>query len=168
MAMMPSRTSRLSSTTKIGILFATADPLPRDWLSSLRFEVASGRRQSEGETDRMKRVCGSPTASSNCCEPATCGGDLDLPRHLGHASPSRPLRSEEHTSELQSPDHLVCRLLLEKKNTTQSSYRSYHRSSLLLRKYPVFIEKYGSHHLHPDPFFLHAAHLLLRITAQAH
>src|SRR5258708_16431968 len=34
--------------------------------------------------------------------------------------PSRPEpkmreRSEEHTSELQSPDHLVCRLLLEKK-----------------------------------------------------
>src|SRR5207244_13605498 len=25
-------------------------------------------------------------------------------------------RSEEHTSELQSPDHIVCRLLLEKKN----------------------------------------------------
>src|SRR5438552_13746799 len=29
---------------------------------------------------------------------------------------SSPWRSEEHTSELQSPDHLVCRLLLEKKN----------------------------------------------------
>src|SRR5258708_24230199 len=28
---------------------------------------------------------------------------------------SRWVRSEEHTSELQSPDHLVCRLLLEKK-----------------------------------------------------
>src|ERR1022692_799168 len=28
-----------------------------------------------------------------------------------------PLRSEEHTSELQSPCKLVCRLLLEKKNT---------------------------------------------------
>src|SRR5258708_8270626 len=27
------------------------------------------------------------------------------------------MRSEEHTSELQSPDHLVCRLLLEKKKT---------------------------------------------------
>src|SRR5947208_4080859 len=27
----------------------------------------------------------------------------------------KPARSEEHTSELQSPDHLVCRLLLEKK-----------------------------------------------------
>src|SRR5258708_39500930 len=29
-------------------------------------------------------------------------------------------RSEEHTSELQSPDHLVCRLLLEKKNVNTS------------------------------------------------
>src|SRR5690554_6988434 len=29
------------------------------------------------------------------------------------------LRSEEHTSELQSRPHLVCRLLLEKKNTAQ-------------------------------------------------
>src|SRR5258708_21212587 len=32
-----------------------------------------------------------------------------------------PSRSEEHTSELQSPDHLVCRLLLEKK---KESYRN--------------------------------------------
>src|SRR5947208_13068547 len=30
-------------------------------------------------------------------------------------------RSEEHTSELQSPDHLVCRLLLEKKKNTLST-----------------------------------------------
>src|SRR5258708_11262325 len=29
-------------------------------------------------------------------------------------------RSEEHTSELQSPDHLVCRLLLEKKKVISS------------------------------------------------
>src|SRR5258708_30059825 len=32
-----------------------------------------------------------------------------------NGSISNPFRSEEHTSELQSPDHLVCRLLLEKK-----------------------------------------------------
>src|SRR5437762_10539573 len=44
-----------------------------------------------------------------------------------------PLRSEEHTSELQSPMYLVCRLLLEKKNTTvldlfarQFQYRDRH------------------------------------------
>src|SRR5215216_6906475 len=30
-------------------------------------------------------------------------------------------RSEEHTSELQSPDHLVCRLLLEKKKKTRKN-----------------------------------------------
>src|SRR5258708_32044531 len=33
------------------------------------------------------------------------------------------LRSEEHTSELQSPDHLVCRLLLEKKKNESSTVR---------------------------------------------
>src|SRR3712207_7643915 len=31
-------------------------------------------------------------------------------------APARPGRSEEHTSELQSRQYLVCRLLLEKKN----------------------------------------------------
>src|SRR5438552_17534849 len=41
-------------------------------------------------------------------------------RHQGRVRPrpetsGRRKRSEEHTSELQSPDHLVCRLLLEKK-----------------------------------------------------
>src|SRR5436853_4591239 len=40
------------------------------------------------------------------------------------AAPSAPTRSEEHTSELQSLRHLVCRLLLEKKkkkkNTTKT------------------------------------------------
>src|SRR5258708_18168092 len=34
------------------------------------------------------------------------------------------VRSEEHTSELQSPDHLVCRLLLEKKKKTNKNTAS--------------------------------------------
>src|SRR3712207_7631756 len=34
-------------------------------------------------------------------------------------------RSEEHTSELQSRQYLVCRLLLEKKTHTSSSFLSY-------------------------------------------
>src|SRR5258708_1703205 len=41
------------------------------------------------------------------------GGD-HLAR-LSRRTARRLPRSEEHTSELQSPDHLVCRLLLEKK-----------------------------------------------------
>src|SRR4051794_41645709 len=44
------------------------------------------------------------------------GLDRDLLLRLGHqVLGRRPARSEEHTSELQSPVHLVCRLLLEKK-----------------------------------------------------
>src|SRR2546429_7112241 len=39
-------------------------------------------------------------------------------RFVGPATHERP-RSEEHTSELQSRLHLVCRLLLEKKKKTQ-------------------------------------------------
>src|SRR5258708_18116877 len=39
-------------------------------------------------------------------------------------------RSEEHTSELQSPDHIVCRLLLEKKKPRQQEpYDQYHENS---------------------------------------
>src|SRR3712207_7121637 len=38
----------------------------------------------------------------------------------GRGRGSAPARSEEHTSELQSRQYLVCRLLLEKKNLTSS------------------------------------------------
>src|SRR3712207_7738044 len=37
-----------------------------------------------------------------------------------HGAARRPLRSEEHTSELQSRQYLVCRLLLEKKKIVTS------------------------------------------------
>src|SRR5207244_12668114 len=40
------------------------------------------------------------------------------------AGRSPPPRSEEHTSELQSPDHIVCRLLLEKKKRNIKSTHS--------------------------------------------
>src|SRR5256885_12963775 len=39
---------------------------------------------------------------------------------------SRPGRSEEHTSELQSPCNLVCRLLLEKKKKNKCTTKVYH------------------------------------------
>src|SRR5690348_17604414 len=43
-------------------------------------------------------------------------------RARGRVAGARQLpRSEEHTSELQSPVHLVCRLLLEKKKKTQAN-----------------------------------------------
>src|SRR5438552_11480737 len=45
---------------------------------------------------------------------AAVGERLSRPRHGD--------RSEEHTSELQSPDHLVCRLLLEKKKKKEKEH----------------------------------------------
>src|SRR5579862_9922106 len=49
----------------------------------------------------------------------TCGGGCTckIPAFIVHG-PNPETRSEEHTSELQSQFHLVCRLLLEKKKTT--------------------------------------------------
>src|SRR5690348_18029250 len=61
--------------------------------------------------------------------PATLVSSETSPRPSGrgidenHFPDTRCSRSEEHTSELQSPVHLVCRLLLEKKNSmTQWSF----------------------------------------------
>src|SRR5258708_15116030 len=41
---------------------------------------------------------------------------------LRAATPVLRVRSEEHTSELQSPDHLVCRLLLEKNKALRDAH----------------------------------------------
>src|SRR5258708_24659032 len=49
------------------------------------------------------------SSASTMCEPMKPAPPVTRQRRAG-------IRSEEHTSELQSPDHLVCRLLLEKKN----------------------------------------------------
>src|SRR5258708_27158974 len=58
-------------------------------------------------------------------------------------------RSEEHTSELQSPDHLVCRLLLEKKNfpgTSQTTPRRREQSRWLGRRPPAHPGRAGYSH----------------------
>src|SRR5438045_5548404 len=49
-----------------------------------------------------------------------------IPRELNGAF----FRSEEHTSELQSLRHLVCRLLLEKKKTTRNAESHTHKQLL--------------------------------------
>src|SRR5258708_20161538 len=54
----------------------------------------------------------------------------------GSAGARKSPRSEEHTSELQSSDHLVCRLLLEKK-------KNYHEEEVL----PGSSRRTAPHHL---------------------
>src|SRR2546422_6823419 len=49
--------------------------------------------------------------------------DIDIKGGLGKVDGAALVRSEEHTSELQSRLHLVCRLLLEKKKQTKDIER---------------------------------------------
>src|SRR5258708_15946400 len=65
-----------------------------------------------------------PGSLRSSCSPPSSPTSRPRPDSRASASPApgRWTRSEEHTSELQSPDHLVCRLLLEKKKKTQERY----------------------------------------------
>src|SRR2546429_2414463 len=57
-------------------------------------------------------------------------------RIIGHLEKgTSPLRSEEHTSELQSRLHLVCRLLLEKKKTYVGSHTNVIYHSITIHTY---------------------------------
>src|SRR5690348_17955669 len=58
---------------------------------------------------------------------------------------STATRSEEHTSELQSPVHLVCRLLLEKKNIIKMS--STHMTRTIFNKMANDFTRYNLHRL---------------------
>src|SRR5438552_8297635 len=91
----------------------SAKPLPSAFVAS------SWPRERNGRTARIRAAVGlewlwllhsTPTSPAKIAKPilaaTTISGRLD--------------RSEEHTSELQSPDHLVCRLLLEKKKQKQT------------------------------------------------
>src|SRR2546422_6270982 len=74
---------------------------------------------------RSWRRFGAPRRSGTAAAfPATPPPSLTLPQpNLGlvHLDHQPVMRSEEHTSELQSRLHLVCRLLLEKKKKTSTS-----------------------------------------------
>src|SRR5258708_23550895 len=66
-----------------------------------------------------------------------CIARAHTPKYRSHSalSPSSAAeRSEEHTSELQSPDHLVCRLLLEKKKIHLLT--SQHSGRIIQHQYP--------------------------------
>src|SRR3712207_8894849 len=61
---------------------------------------------------------GGPACSASSSRVVRAGGLLARPEGVPVS------RSEEHTSELQSRQYLVCRLLLEKKKTKQSCLKS--------------------------------------------
>src|SRR5256885_13337463 len=68
--------------------------------------------------------------------------DLQQTQTMGGTVPNHiaAQRSEEHTSELQSPCNLVCRLLLEKKKISTISYKhSCHSDTLLSSQMSLYI-----------------------------
>src|SRR5690348_17459186 len=76
--------------------------------------------------------------STSCC--CSTRSSLAWPRGERSGSSSRKtVRSEEHTSELQSPVHLVCRLLLEKKKKKKAQTT------------PTNDRLSSDHHLRPPP-----------------
>src|SRR5258708_26557755 len=80
---------------------------PRSTLFPYTTLFRSGqRRLNRGDALDRRRCAVIASAQFRIRRAAVC-------RASGSQSPGA--RSEEHTSELQSPDHLVCRLLLEKK-----------------------------------------------------
>src|SRR5690606_41913677 len=66
---------------------------------------------------RTDRLCPGPPATPRCSPPAA-PGSVGVP---DCGASSCYLRSEEHTSELQSRENLVCRLLLEKKKNSKTN-----------------------------------------------
>src|SRR5689334_24659464 len=65
--------------------------------------------------------------------------ELDARVLAGERNALQPARSEEHTSELQSQFHLVCRLLLEKKKTQRSARIPRARPANMSARSPISI-----------------------------
>src|SRR3989442_9634430 len=74
--------------------------------------------RSQAGPSRGRRRRGGSDRTAGCVTDRRAGGSGGCSSKGDPGSPlllQPPLRSEEHTSELQSRPHLVCRLLLEKK-----------------------------------------------------
>src|SRR2546430_8401564 len=90
-----------------------SSPASVDLIASIKREIfffSSRRRHTIFDCDWSSDVCSSDLVARP--HPALAGPDLHRRRHRHRLG---DLRSEEHTSELQSQSNLVCRLLLEKK-----------------------------------------------------
>src|SRR5690606_41224383 len=112
----PSLAARLfphrSASTEIYTL-SLHDALPISVARRHSAECATDRRRP-GARPRKGAGLRDPSATHARCRETAGAGAGRLPAAGRHA------RSEEHTSELQSRENLVCRLLLEKKKKEQA------------------------------------------------
>src|SRR2546422_8107515 len=107
---------------KIASTKMTALPRERRMVasSSLSATISARGRRGRAAPPATKPPLMAPPAGA----PAEGGSGpaAPAPRDASTASSAATLRSEEHTSELQSRLHLVCRLLLEKKKKKQHQH----------------------------------------------
>src|SRR2546422_4945065 len=76
-----------------------------------------------GKPEHSRACAPRSTKKLNIVLPTTAGSTPGARTFQSAATPDRrSMRSEEHTSELQSRLHLVCRLLLEKKKKKKRNY----------------------------------------------
>src|SRR3712207_8449488 len=104
-------------------------------------------------------ISGKPVKSSigRTCRPASCSADAVPPVETS-STPSSARRSEEHTSELQSRQYLVCRLLLEKKKTQR--IQRFLKGFLHMCYHPSVLSIITSSLTNHDPHLLTAFHCI--------
>src|SRR5690606_39563548 len=102
-----------STATTACYTLSLHDALPICWKSCL---VCHSRSASQAAVQAAVQTLASPATALVAAKAASIAAALAA----AHAAPPvAALRSEEHTSELQSRENLVCRLLLEKKKHAQ-------------------------------------------------
>src|ERR1017187_261344 len=125
-------TDRITSTVKYGIRMAQSNHaswwMPANGVfANMREKVSAPERAANNASGKCIGIRRNPPPRTN-----QCGGEIGPAAYIMVSNLILPVerpeaghgpivtrssnRSEEHTSELQSPMYLVCRLLLEKKN----------------------------------------------------
>src|SRR5258708_5054165 len=117
---------------RLGVV--TVEKIKQLWCDRRIWSVVEGKSQlawgvctANGRSEELRARIDPTISGETCSSDSNRCGRFDEPGI--HATPILPEsqgsapckssfeRSEEHTSELQSPDHLVCRLLLQKQTT---------------------------------------------------
>src|SRR3546814_5355618 len=130
----PPRSTRTDTLFPYTTLFRS-----RDDYSGQRIGHIGWRGGARHDSCERGKEAGPAHCGQDCCTCRSCTGA----RPFYHGAGARdPQRSEEHTSELQSTNaHLVCRLLLEKKNKNESKKLPTHSQFISCSRQKTYIYK---------------------------
>src|SRR5690625_6670274 len=117
---MPKVCSKAAAGPALSRVFTPTNPTPRTLYSACAASSAGASTRHGGHaayqtltTNGAPRIATESNSSLPYVLPRISRGSARVSRGISTMTPSPETRSEEHTSELQSLGHLVCRLLLE-------------------------------------------------------